>query len=121
LYAEETWSKMALSLVNPVGLVRYVYRTAVRVARVAWGFQYIEMPDIVSGVVLGVIMAAFGVVNATTMLEEVGLEQFLGLASAVQAVAIVVGGMLHVFFADVGVSIASPVRVSPPLRRTGPD
>lgn len=104
----ETWFTCIIDMLNPMSYGRYVYRTSYRTVRVCASFSRIRVVDVISGLILGILMGSFAAVFSTTIMDEAGLDDFIGLGGGLQMVPIIVTGLAHVFFSDVGVSIACP-------------
>jgi MFS superfamily sulfate permease-like transporter len=107
-YEGETWFGLFLDYINPIAYARWLYRSIIQVGHVLYSFQDLELSDVTSGVVLGVLMAAFSIVFSTAIFDEVNLDEFFGVGGGMQTVTIIISGIFHTFFSDLAISIAAP-------------
>lgn len=105
---DETFLSAAVACLTPSAYVLYFQRTASRIMAVLQTFQNVRAIDVISGIIVGLLMAAFAVVFSSAIYDEVNLDEYIGLGSASQMISIILTGLAHVFFSDVGIAIASP-------------
>jgi len=105
---EEDCLMCIVNILNPMSYIRLVIGTLVNMTRVCASFRDIRFMDVLSGLICGILMAAFGIVFSYTIFDEAGLEEYIGAGGATQAVAVIVGGFFTSFFSDVGIAISSP-------------
>jgi MFS superfamily sulfate permease-like transporter len=105
---EETWCACFVNIFNPLAYARSAMRCSSQSKRVCYSFMGITPSDMVSGFILGLLMMSFARVFSSTIFDEVSLDAYIGLGSGTQAVAIIVGGLGHVFYSHLGIAIAAP-------------